>query len=326
MIKSYFVAVFLCLSSVAGAQQTIVLPAVSNNVQGINGSVWSTELLLIKANPSDQITIRRLWVCLEGGGFADDPESAPTWYMSHTGPGGRVARLDGESLLTGTAASLGAVALMVEGGAVIANARIADISRGTVFSGTPFGQGQLIPTESEPLIGDSYLPWLGGCLGQPCNDPVPMDLDPSPWNFYRNNVGLVNPNPTPLHFSAVVLAFGGGFFLAPGSVFSSPYLKELGELGVGPESFSRDLPPYGWSQFPLISARHYGSTAFGTPILPFESFLVSLTPDSDLPYYAYASVIFSPDPDSDIPAFNDPLFIAAKPGYVAPYDWTAPAP
>lgn len=318
MIKSYFVAILLCLSSVVGAQQTIVLPAVSNNVQGINGSVWSTELLIIKENPSDQITIRRLWVCLEGGGFADDPESAPTWEMDQVGPWGRALSLDGSQLLSGTEAALGAVGLEVEGGKVIADARVADISKGTIMYRTPFGQGQLIPTESEPLIGSSHLPWLGGCLRRPCNNPTPTYLDRDLWNPYRNNIGMVNPNPTPQQISGVVLAFGQG----DGAIGPT---SELGTEGVEPESFSKHLPPYGWTQFHWVSARDYGENLWISR-LPQAGFLINLTPDSELPYYAYASVVFSPDPDSDIPAFNDPLFIPAKPGYVAAFDWTGSAP
>ncbi len=318
MIKSCFVAILLCLSSVVGAQQTIVLPAVSNNVPGVNGSIWSTELLVIKANPSDQITIRRLWVCLEGGGFADDPESAPTWEMNRTGPAQRILSIKGGELLSGTEASLGAVALKVEGGEVIANARIADISKGGIWLGTPFGQGQLINFAAQPLVGGSHLPWLGGCVRQPCNNPDPPDgWLPTLWNAYRNNIGLINPNPTTQRFSGVVLAFGDD---------GMPYLLELGEDGVGPESFSKELPPYGWTQFHWVSNRDYGTTLFDYRRIPHAGFLISLTPDSELPYYAYASVVFSPDPQSDIPAFNDPLFIPAKPGFVAPYDWMAQAP
>jgi hypothetical protein len=51
---------------------------------------------------------------------------------------------------------------------------------------------------------------------------------------------------------------------------------------------------------------------------PANGFIVSLTPDSELPYYAYASVVFTPDPASGAPQFSDPMFVPAEPGYVTP--------
>jgi hypothetical protein len=58
---------------------------------------------------------------------------------------------------------------------------------------------------------------------------------------------------------------------------------------------------------------------WGNPMVPNAGFVMSLLPDSDVPYLAYASTVFAPDPASDIPAFNDPLFISAEPGLFEPY-------
>lgn len=312
MFKTMMATVFIGACGIAGAQQTIVLPAVSDNVLGLNGSIWATELQVIKLNPEDQLTVRRLWVCVEGGGFAEDPEEALTWDMSRTGPEGRILQLLGADILAGTGASLGAVGLVVEGGEVITNARVADVSNGTLWGGTPFGQGQLIPTEGEALAGPAHIPWLGGCLNQPCNSDEPSPWFPYLWSPFRNNIGVVNPNSEPLTVSAVVLAFGYDAPITP---------VELEVSGDQSESFTTVVPPFGWTQFPWVSDKNYGGTLWGDPRFPYAGFVISLTPDANLPYYAYASVVFAPDPQSDIPAFNDPLFIPARPGFVAPIDW-----
>ncbi len=315
------IAIFILgICCTASAQQTIVLPAISDNVHGVNGSIWATEVQIIKMDPDDHPTIRRLWVCVEGGGFADDPATAPTWEMERPERYARILRLSGADLLVGTGASLGAVALEIEGGEVIVNARVADVSRGTMWGETPFGQGQLMPTDGEPLIGPSHLPWLGGCLNTPCN-VVPREN----WTYYRNNIGIVNSNPEPLVLEGVALAFGE----FPGVVESSLELMPPGFPTFGErDTFTKILPPYGWVQFRWQSEKVYidPGAAWNEPDFPSAGFLMSLSPDADLPYYAYASVVFAPDPELEIPAFNDPLFIPARPGFVAPFDWEQDAP
>ena len=314
MVKAAVAMFVVSACSVVSAQQTIVLPAVSDNVQGVNGSVWATEVQIIKMDPDDNPTIRRLWVCLEDGGFADDPVTAPTWEMVRPERYARMLRLSGADLLVGTGATLGGVALEIEGGEVIVNARVADVSRGTMWEATPFGQGQLMATDGEPLIGPAHLPWLGGCLNIPCTF-VPREN----WNYYRNNIGFVNPNPEPLVLDGVALAFGEWPGVESSRELAPPGFPDSGER----DTFTKILPPYGWLQFRWDSEQIYTYPGiFGDhPDLPSAAFLISLTPDSDLPYYAYASVVFAPDPQSDIPAFNDPLFIPARPGFVAPFDW-----
>ena len=217
----------------------------------------------------------------------------------------------GEDLLAGTDASLGAVGLVIEGGEVIVNARVADVSNGTMWGGTPFGQGQLIPTQGEELVGPAHIPWLGGCLNSPCN-VVPREN----WNYYRNNIGFVNPNPEPLVLEGVALAFGDdsqGQYPAELIAQTFPSFDDR-------DRFTKAVPAFGWVQFPWRSEAIWFGGLWDVN-LPYSGFVISLTPDSDLPYYAYASVVFAPDPQSDIPAFNDPLFIPARPGFVAPIDW-----
>ena len=65
----------------AAAQQTIVFPAVTDEVEGLNGSRWITVVRIIKVDPRNTITIKRKWVCLPDGGFMDDPEDPPTFHM-----------------------------------------------------------------------------------------------------------------------------------------------------------------------------------------------------------------------------------------------------
>ena len=312
MVKAVVAMFVVGICGVVSAQQTIVLPAVSDNVHGVNGSIWATEVQIIKMDPDDHPTIRRLWVCVEGGGFADDPATAPTWEMMRPERSARILRLSGADLLVGTDASLGAVALEIEGGEVIVNARVADVSRGTMWGATPFGQGQLIPTGDEFLVGPAHLPWVGGCLNIPCN-VIPREN----WNYYRNNIGFVNPNPESLVLDGVALAFGGW----PGELVATPLSNPPGER----DTFSKVVPPFGWTQFSWrsegIYSHYFNPWGMYQTDFPLAGFIISLTPDSDLPYYAYASVVFAPDPESGIPAFNDPLFIPARPGFVAPFDW-----
>jgi len=317
MVKAAVAMFVVSVCSIVCAQQTIVLPAVSDNVHGVNGSIWATEVQIIKMDPDDEVTVRRLWVCLEGGGFAEDPGDALTWDVT-----GRILQLFGADLLVGTDASLGAVGLVVEGGEVITNARVADVSNGTTWGGTPFGQGQLIPTEGEALVGPAHIPWLGGCLNSPCN-VVPRER----WNYYRNNIGFVNPNPEPLIVSGVVTAFGNNVSIESGDDYSGPSVEltvtgnSPPDLPGPPEAFSKVVPPFGWTQFSWRSEARYGTGYWLVGRLANVGFLIGLTPDSDLPYYAYASVVFAPDSESGIPPFNDPLFIPARPGFVVPFDW-----
>ncbi|RLB40675.1 MAG: hypothetical protein DRH30_08155 [Deltaproteobacteria bacterium] len=303
------VAVVLTSSASASAQQTFVIPAVSDNTLGVNGSVWATEVQIIKKDPQASLTVRRLWVCVPEGGFLEDPGAALVWEMPRRNNArDRLLTLLGDDLLEGTDSSLGAVALVIEGGEAIVNARVADISRGRWLGMTPLGQGQRIPATPDPLTGGSYIPWLGGCRNAPCN------LSQAPnWDYFRNNIGLVNPNPEPLVVSGLAIPFGPGDHGEP---------IEFDLTGLTQETFERTVPPYGWVQFAWVATQYYEFSMWGDWRIPMASFLINLEPDQDLPYFAYASTVFAPDPDSGVPAFNDPMFIPAESGYIAPFTYS----
>jgi hypothetical protein len=295
------------------SQQLLVFPAVTDELPGLHGSLWVTNARLVKADPDDDVTVRRVWVCLEEGGFAAEPGSAPTWSMIGDDWYERVLVLDGEDLLQG-AALVGAIGLDVEGGEVIAHAYIADVRYGDHsddYGPWVYGQGQLVPAISAPLAGPSHIPWLGGCRNLPCSQDSPLR-----WDYLRNNIGLVNPNPEPMTIEGTVIPFGYWGYGYPG---------DTGEIPQDPpETFTKTVPAYGWLQFRWEATRDYsqGPAFFASP--PENGFIVSLTPDSELPYYAYASVVFTPDPESGAPQFNDPMFVAAEPGFIAPIPWGQP--
>jgi len=297
-----FALAVLCAASVASSQQLLVFPAVTDELPGANDSLWVTVVKIVKLDPRDTVTVRRKWVCLPGGGFEDDPATAPSWTLSGGTHRERFLLKWGRSLLGDTGSRVGAVALEVSGGEVVPHAYVADVSRGEHLPlHWSFGQGQLIAASRLPLSGQSHIPWLGGCTNLPCN------LDPPVlWNYLRNNVGFVNPNPEPLTITGSNIAF------------SARPDWEISEVAATePDTFIREVPPFGWMQFHWVSsAGYYGTDDLGGPVMPKAGFILNLTPDKDLPYYAYASVVFSPDPASGIPAFSDPMYVPAEPGYV----------
>ena len=307
-------ALLLVAPATGWTQQLLVFPAVSDELPGRHGSLWVTNVRLVKASWPDEVVVRRAWVCLEGGGFEDLPDEAPTWSM--VDQINRMLLLTGGDLLPDSAQA-GAVGLVVEGGELIGHAYVADARHGAysdpdqIEDGDPpgrwaFGQGQLVPAIKEPLVGPSHIPWLGGCLNNPCSQ-----YPPERWDYLRNNIGLVNPNPEPVTFEGTVIPFGYWTEGWPGGL--------IGEIPQQPpETFTKTVPAYGWLQFRWESVTEHiqGGDFYTSP--PTNGFIVSLTPDSDLPYYAYASVVFTPDPASDTPQFNDPMFVSAEPGFVVP--------
>jgi hypothetical protein len=291
------------------SQQLLVFPAVTDELPGMHGSLWVTNVRFVVARQEDQdIVVRRAWVCLEQGGFSGS--GGVWWTMDGSDPYGRVGVLSGASLLRGS--DVGAVGLAVEGGEIIADAYITDVRYGDYDHGArwAFGQGQLVPAMTEALVGPSHIRWLGGCLNNPCSqDP------PERWNYLRNNIGLVNPNPEPMTFVGTVIPFGRLVDNYPGGIAELPQDP--------PEIFTKVLPAYGWLQFRWEADTEYsGGVLYTGPAA--NGFIVSLTPDSELPYYAYASVVFTPDPASGDPEFNDPMFVAAEPGFIAPLGWEQP--
>jgi len=307
-IKRLLSVAMLCTASAASAQQLLVFPAVTDEQPGQNGSLWVTTAMVVKADPRDEVTIRRKWVCLRGGGFVDDPATAPTWSLATNDPTDRLLFALGGELLEGTDATAGAVALEVLGGEVLAQTNIMDVRWGEYSHDDKlvFGQGQHVTALQAPLQGPSHIPWLGGCNGTWCSEDPPAY-----WQYLRNNIGIVNPNPEPLAITGTVLPFG--------LQFNSWGVSNWSEwTGGQPEKFRKVIPAYGWVQFHWQSLRNYGSSTWGD-FYPRAGFVISLTPNKNLPYYAYASVVFTPDPDSGAPEFNDPMFIPAEPEYIPPF-------
>jgi hypothetical protein len=296
------------------SQQLLVFPAITDELPGLHGSLWVTNVRLVAPVVEDEfIVVRRAWVALEGGGFEDDPETGLRWFLHGSDLHGRAVVVPGGELLGG-AGDLGAVGMVVEGREPIAHAYVADVRYGDhIDDGAvwAFGQGQLIPAIREPLVGPSHIPWLGGCLNNPCSQEPPER-----WDYLRNNIGLVNPNPEPMTIVAIVIPFGYSADNYPGG-FGELY-QEV------PETFTKTMPGYGWLQFRWeANTRYTGGVLYTGPAT--NGFIVSLTPDSDRPYYAYASVVFTPDPESGGPEFNDPMFVPAEPGFVAPWSEDAGA-
>lgn len=311
-MKQTLLSLILMIStSGVAAQQIIVLPAVSDNVPGQNGSIWSTELLIVKTDRSNEITVKRLWVCVPDGGFAENPGDELSWSMTGTGDDSVMLQLFGEDLLDGSGSALGAVGLQVDGGVIVANAKIVDISNGTVWGGTPLGQGQRIPTGGESITGASFIPWIGGCLNVPCAN----GQDPR-WDYLRSNIGIVNPNPTPLSIAGDFRAFGNNVSPDVGQYQTGIPLElavwEGGAIGP-PESIEITLPAYGWTQSAWRSSATYVGGFWFENRIPNIGFIVELTPESDTaPYFAYASVVFAPDPSDGAMEFNDPMFVPAE--------------
>lgn len=285
-------AVALTASAVAG--DLYVLPVVADGVAGRFGSLWETQIRIVKVNAADTVVIRRAWVCLEGGGFVDDPGTAPTWELEEANSitGGWNLDLTAADVLAGTGAQLGGVALDVEGGALLIDVSIVDVSVGGFAWGgppLPYGIGQTYGAARAPLEGASHLSWIGGCYGydirQHCDDK------------YRNNVGLLNPNPQPLVVELEVIQFAD---------------TRLG----GTPGATAWLPPFGWRQadFPLNEP---GSLWTPFQVWSFPRYgVMNLQPQSDLPYYAYVSVVYTSPEGATIPRVSDPSFQLAQPGQI----------
>jgi hypothetical protein len=302
--------VLLVLSISAGAaQQLLVFPAVTDEVPGEDGSLWVTVVRVVKVDPHDDVTIRRIWTCLPGGGHIDEPPDAPSWDLPARGDDyyiDRLLQVRGHDLLVGSGSAVGAVALRVEGGDVLAHSHVLDVTRGVDLPPVGArGLGQLIPAVQSPLSGPSHIPWLGGCSWVPCSDPPPVAVL---WEHMRNNIGLVNPNPEPLTITASVIPFSSS---------SPPNSTNPAWQLPSQETFTKHIPAYGWVQFHWQSDATYGEDpTYGGGYIADLGFVINLAPDKDLPYYAYASVVFSPDPTSGVPAFSDPMYVPAEPGYI----------
>lgn len=300
MKKWALIVAAIVLAVPAGAGELYVLPVVVDGVGGLAGSLWETQVRVVKVDRFDDIVIRRAWVCLEDGGFADDPATAPTWEWPFRADRGRSTLLPVADLLEGTGADRGAVALEVEGGELLVDVGIVDVSLGghiDLSQYLPYGIGQDYSAVRAPNDGASHFSWLGGCYGE-------RSLSSYCDNHYRNNIGLVNPNPEPMDLRITVFPF-----LSSVSLVADP---EEGEVYT--------LPAYGWRQFawPLDERLPIYETIFYIRSYPLYG-VANVEPEDDLPYYAYVSVVYTTPPGVSSPRASDPYFQLAEPGTIGPY-------
>jgi hypothetical protein len=299
MRKAVLGVLVLALATSAAAGELYVLPVVADGVAGRFGSLWETQIRIVKVNPTDNVVIRRAWVCLEGGGVVDDPLTAPSWELSwHPTDVIPALLLNAAELLVGTGAQTGGVALDVEGGEVLINVSIVDVSIGGFVGGSeamPYGIGQTYGASRAPLQGASHIAWIGGCYGE-------QDLDDHCDHHYRNNVGLLNPNPEPAAIELTALPFVQAAMWESDEVIS--------------------LPPYGWRQadLPLREIGGFINDRFNIPRWSFPLYgVVNVKPQSDLPYYAYVSVVYTSPAEASTPRISDPEFQLAQPGAIVEY-------
>jgi len=143
MQRPLCILVLMLAVAVTGwSQQLLVFPAITDELPGLHGSLWVTNMRLVVVDPADEVTVRLSWICLEDGGFVIDPSTAPTWFMGGNEVYGRVVVLSGGSLLR-PHGQVGAVGLVVEGGELIGHAYVADSRYGAYSnpSSNPYPPG-----------------------------------------------------------------------------------------------------------------------------------------------------------------------------------------
>lgn len=247
-------------------ERLVTLPVVVHGLApGPNDANWISQVKFIRIG-SAPVTVRRVWVATEDGGWVDDPDTAPRWILEHPTDLFRLA--SGDELLFGVAVlepSLGAVQLAITGDAYVLE-RIVDLHQwglpdpiwGSIFG----GPGQMVPALEEAFTGPTFIPWAAY----------------PPW--FRNNVGLVNPNDGPMTFA--LRAVEPGWISPPMTV---------------------TLPGYGFLQVNRALDRLSGglSHVVGHAVINIE-------PEDSRPYYAYGSLVDD--------HFNDPQFVPAVGGSV----------
>lgn len=248
-------------------ERLVTLPVVVGQMDGANGSWWESRIRIVRTS-DDPVRVRRVWVALPDGGFVDEPQTAPSWTVGVYQPDGVVLTLLGEELLAGGESQIGAVQLAIDGDAHVLE-RIAD-SSGTLpnpMCAEIRGQGQMVPAFSDPLTGPCFIPWAAR------------------WSYFRNNLGIVNPNDTPMAFLVSAVSF---YETDPGEV--APPLEVV-------------LPAYGFLQLNQVLAQ------LDWQHLSVEcKFIVTVEPEDGRPYYAYGSMVYS--------SKNDPEFVAPVSGTV----------
>jgi hypothetical protein len=288
-------ASFVC-SAGLGVAETYVLPVVARGVPGKNGSYWDSEVRIMGPNLLGPGPIRRLWVALPGGGFVDDPASAPLWaFPTLTCPGScgpvGVVVLTGDQLLQGVDAAKGAVALEIEGTGnhvflhnsnTLGQPRLPQDADGPACC-LP-GNGQLIGALREPLIGQGFIPWIT-----------------SGRSPYRVSVGLINPTAQSRTITIDLERLDPWPRPWPTEDPDGTYwlIRSSTTLAV-------DLLPWGFRQIDDLASvmlQQCATCDWLDRVAPAAIYLLDSNPK--LPFYAYASVIWTP--------LNDPEFIAAVP-------------
>jgi hypothetical protein len=274
---------------------TYVLPIVVRGVAGKYGSFWDSEVRILRLRPQQQVTIRRAWVALPGGGFADDPTTAPAWDMraSSEPDADLMTILTGAELMAGVTATHAAVGLEIEGEVEVFSRAANTEGQPRLVAPSPSdqgpvpcclpGSGQLMRAFTEPLEGKAMIPWAASGDG-----------------IFRTNIGIINPTANWLHATVTVYGLQGD----PSSV-SWRLFVQLRPIKV-------DLAPWGWRQLNDVfqSVPIYCPFPVCTPPVPHDvrpAFAV-ITPGEEQPYFAYTTVLYSP--------LNDPEFIPAVPGVV----------
>lgn len=292
--------IVVAVSVPAVAGELYVLPVVVDSVPGLSGSLWETQIRIVKIDPTDDIVIRRVWVCLEDGGFADDPSTAPSWEFPYNYYRGRTTLLTAADVLDGADADRGAVALEVEGGELLIDVSIVDVSLGGFIlpdEYRPYGIGQTYSAVRAPHNDGSHFSWLGGCYGE---RTITDYCD----NHYRNNIGLVNPNPGPMDIRVTVF----------------PFISSLSLVGNPEEGRVFSLPAFGWRQlaWPLDRRMVILETIFYLRSYPLRG-VANIEPEDNLPYYAYVSVVYTTPPGVSSLRVSDPYFQLAEPGVIRRY-------
>jgi hypothetical protein len=285
---------------------TYVLPVVVRGAQGAAGSYWDSEVRIIRLDMQHPLTVRRAWVALKGGGFTDDPSTAPTWTLPPPNPEGydyRMLLLTGSDLMAGVPDSHAAIGLEIDGPAkvILHNANtegqqpIPPLPGGGWTCCLP-GNGHMTVAATQLLSGSSFIPWATSSGTE------------SP---FRTNVGFINPGVTPLHLHVRVFPLFPHQTLVP-PIETSYWVEESGYGGTLLPELDFDLPALGWLQVNDIFANlQTCSWVNGCwPLTIPDASLIQIDPQGTDGYLAYATPVYTPK--------NDPEFIWAEPGDVSP--------
>ncbi|HUK11760.1 MAG TPA: hypothetical protein VLW17_00545 [Thermoanaerobaculaceae bacterium] len=281
------VAVLSVAIAGAASAATYVLPVVVSGVPGLNGSFWDSEVRILLLSPQPDIVVRRVWVALAGGGFVDNPTTAPTWSFPPSPPPAqpRMIVLKGSELLQGVAATHAAVGLEIPGAVAV---YLHNVNGRGGQDGPLLGNGQLIQSSSSPFAGPVTIPWATAGSAK-----------------FRMSVGWVNPSPAPLTLRV--------FTSKLSTAYSGPYTQDprywLDSIALQPLVVT--LPPWGWRQVDDIFSKLVWCNDLNGCVGADDDglhFLEVEPNDLQAPYFAYASMIYSP--------LNDPEFVSVIPGSV----------